>query len=90
MSAIPEAIMDEAKLLRSTVLWASNSSIEAISLAILAAEQRGAERERERACLIVRRVAKIVGNHLSDLATPELLNTLADAINAENRTDRCC
>jgi hypothetical protein len=52
MSAIPDEIMDEAKMLRNTVLWASNSSIEAISLAILAAEQRGAERERERAAKI--------------------------------------
>jgi hypothetical protein len=48
MSAIPDEIMDEAKLLRNTVLWASNSSIIAIAKALLAAEQRGAERERER------------------------------------------
>lgn len=55
---IPQTIMDEADLLRNTVLWTSNASIEVIAKALLAAEQRGAERERERAALAMDEAAR--------------------------------
>lgn len=40
---IPEHIWDAARSLRSAVLWESNSSVEHIAQALLAAEKRGKE-----------------------------------------------
>lgn len=45
---IPEHFWDAARSLRSAVLWESNSSVEHIAQALLAAEKRGKEEERER------------------------------------------
>lgn len=43
-----EDIMAEARALRCAVVWESNAAVEVIARALAAAEQRGAERERER------------------------------------------
>lgn len=48
MSDIPEHIMEEAAALRRAVVWQSNEAVEHIARALAAAEQRGAEKERER------------------------------------------
>lgn len=40
---IPEHIWDAARALRNAVLWESNSSVEHIAQALLAAEKRGKE-----------------------------------------------
>ena len=49
---IPEHIWDAARALRNAVLWESNSSVEHIARALLAAEKRGKEDERERCAKI--------------------------------------
>lgn len=49
---IPEHFWEAARSLRSAVLWESNSSVEHIALALLAAEKRGKEEERERCATI--------------------------------------
>lgn len=41
-------IMDRARELRQRVNWSSNEAVKEIADALLAAEQRGAERQRER------------------------------------------
>lgn len=46
MTTIPDRIWEDARALRNSVLWESNSSVEAIARCLLAAEKRGREEER--------------------------------------------
>lgn len=82
---IPKHIMDEARAVWAT-LPKEAAGIHAIAEALhridLAAEQRGMEMERERATKIMLGVSDVLKRHLIDKATPELLESLADAMNA--------
>jgi hypothetical protein len=43
MTTIPDRIWEDARSLRNAVCWQSNSSVEPIAQALLAAEKRGRE-----------------------------------------------
>lgn len=80
MTTIPDRIWEDARSLRNAVCWQSNSSVEPIALALLAAEKRGLEE-----------AAKIAGNcvphgiHPDDLYRwRQTADTLAAAIRSTN------
>lgn len=81
---ITDRIIDEARKLSISIgeSPSSQATVLELSSALLAAEQRGREMERERATKIMLGVSDVLKRHLIDKATPELLDALADAMNA--------